>query len=190
MKKILTLITFLMSCSALASATYFERLASMHARGSRLTFKEFKGFYSGRCFNSYQPDRPIGAMLGYMQSSADATEVGPGLSRPIEYKVSAIVEGGSTPGRFDNNFPANKQVYDRIIKRMLVNVSSYVESPTLSFTTDWEPDGRPDIGDELVTYQNYIIEKATALIAQNYQQHGFKKPGEVLYMCYYFKKLD
>lgn len=190
MKKFLMTATFLMSCSAMASASYLDRLVQFHEQGSRLTFKEFKGFYAGRCFSAYRPNHAMGAMLGYMKWSADAEKVGPGLSHPVEYKISHIIDGSNAPARFDDNSPSNKEQFYEITRGFLRKQSSYVESPTLSYTTDLEPDGEPEFRTDLVSYRNYVIQKTSVLIAKKYGKHGFRKPGYVILMCYYFKKLN
>ena len=190
MKKFLMIATFLMSCSAMASASYFDRLVQFHERGSRLTFKEFKGFYAGRCFSAYRPYHAVGAMVGYMQWSAKEQVVGPGLSQPVEYKISYIIDGSNAPARFDDNSPANKKQFNEITRDFLRKHSSYVESPTLSYTTDLDTDSEPELRTDLVSYRNYVIQKTSVLVAKEYGKHGFRKPGYIIQMCYFFKKLN
>lgn len=167
------------------STTRFDTLADWHSKGRALTFAEFKGFYTGRCFYAHRKDNPVNAFIGYT-SKGQANDPGPGF--PSEFKLGVINYGNGQPA---NYFDKGDYIADfnRAIRSDWNKISSFTEDPTLSYMVDWEANGNQDEKRELVIYNGYIIEKWTALIKQRYGELGVKNPGDVLLICYYFKQV-
>lgn len=174
-----------------SNGTRMETLASWYSQGSALTFAQFQGFYSGRCFYAHKQNDPVNTLLGYIDLKKGDDNAGPGFPAGHDYRIAAIVSADVNVN-FDSpdNFSNNKTSWINITTPLLNKFSVVHESPTLSYSFDWEPNGNPDENHQFVTYNSYIVEKWSAMFPQKYGDLGFKKPGETLGMCYYFKKLE
>ncbi|WP_413291493.1 hypothetical protein [Bdellovibrio sp. HCB337] len=175
-----------------SSDTRFNTILSWYKAGESVTFAEIKGFHAGRCFKRNAQNQPIGAMFGYYQEEA-SDDAGPGFVERNPAKINGLmIMNNALPADYfdnDDKFADNKSQFERLVSPLLKHLSNYVDYPTLSYTNDWETNGNPDERHEFKTYQNYIIEKWTAAFPQKYADMGRLNPGDVMYMCYYFKKL-
>lgn len=193
MKNCFLLLSLLMPLSAAAmetpglvfdaTKTRFDNLVEWFHQGTPLSFDQFRGFYSGRCFREMSKDNSGNAFLGYTQNTDDG---GPGFPDQDE-KVAAIVARDSAD-YFDDEraFQKNKRAFKQAILQAWNDISFPQESPTLSWTIS--RDGRPDEKHEYVLFNGYIIDRWTALARRKYWGKPYN-PGDVLGMCYYFKKL-
>lgn len=203
--KCMVLLAFTLSCTLAKAAsevplpnpddrakmTRLQTLAEWYSQGRPLTFMQFKGFYSGRCFYVNNPSEAKNVMTGYVSLHEGNDNAGPGFPSTNYYKMSVIMSNSPTEN-FDDEakFAANKSILMNLTLESIKKFSDIKESPTLSFSYDWEGNGNPDENHEFVTYNEYLVEKWTAMYPQNYGDMGYKKPGELLGMCYYFKKLE
>jgi len=174
-------------------STRLEALESWYNQGSPLTFAEFKGYYSGRCFSRSDKNKPMAAMIGYYSKESKNDDAGPGFNEPNQPKIGGLLDfnSASSPTYFDDEANAETRKNELTSRNAAIydNVSKYSESPTLSFTVDWEPNGNPDEKHELKAYKGYIVDRWTAQYRQKYGNHGVLNPGDTLFMCYFFKKL-
>lgn len=173
------------------TSSRFNTVLSWFSQGHAMRFADFKGFHAGRCFARNNQDKPLAAMIGYYQERT-SSDAGPGFIEQNPPKIQGLLGNYAiAPEFFDNeaSFERNKADFNLKVPAVFAKTSNYVEYPTLSFTFDWENNGNPDERHEFVTYQNYIIQKWTAAFPQKYGDFGRLTPGDVIYMCYYFKKL-
>lgn len=177
--------------SAPGDANYFDTLLGWVAQSRPLSFQEMKGYYSGRCFLSNDKNKALASMLGYYERTVNG-DPGPGLPSKREVRLGGLGWSGSPSDAFDKDedFIRNKADLKNAIIESWGKISEIEESPSLGYTFDWEPNRRPDEKHEFTMYGDYILEKWTALVRQRYGKGlGLKNPGDVLAMCYYFKKL-
>jgi hypothetical protein len=176
-----------------AGSTRLDALESWFQQGTPLSFAEFKGYYSGRCFSRNDKNKPIAAMIGYFSDNSKHDDAGPGFSEPNNPKIGGLADLNLSfaPNYFDDESKAEAQKNDLISKGLAISerVSHYIETPTLSYTFDWEPNGNPDEKHEFKAYNGYIIDRWSALITQSYGRQGAFKRGDTIFMCYFFKKL-
>jgi len=180
-------------CSGVAQATpAFTQLQAWYRQGQPITLNELDGFYSGRCFSAGQPDHALSAMIGFYTRTVGENQ-GPAFpSQHPETKVFTVEAWTKPADYFDNDalFPQLKKEFINEAKNHWRKMSSPSNSPTLSWTNDWEVNGRPDEKHSVVRYNEYFIETWSALLGQDYGDWGFHKAGDTLAMCYYFKLLQ
>lgn len=175
-----------------AAKTRFEILLEWFNSGVPATFEQVRGSYSGRCFFVKDKNNPGNSLLIGVEYNPDG-DVGPGF--PADHLVQKVVtyyhEGGA-PGYFDDRTSFDyKDVLDRAPKSKRINP---VEFPPLSSTLLGEK-GEPWLRLEYVTSQNFLVVKMIAKENGDYPNwwggKSYKaKSGDIVSMCYYFKKLD
>lgn len=175
---------------------YFGTLIGWFQHGTPASYQQVRGFYSGRCFEINERSEPRNSMLGYLEVGGGA-DPGPGLPAPVtDARLNVMLWHGQPADAFDNEqlFARNRREFENLTSGYWASLSVPSEVPTLNYSVDWEPNGRPDIKVEFVAYQNYFVSRATALISQRYANSWtgatfFAQAGAPLIMCYYFKRL-
>ena len=152
---------------------------------------DLDGYYSGRCFANNNPDHADNIMLGFYVRSIGENR-GPAFPSPKpETKIMcAQADGAADYFDSDERAPQNKREFNDVIKKNWNRISGVNDAKTLSFSTDWEGDGRMDENHSIVRYKDYFIDTWSGLITQDYGGFGYHKAGDTLAMCYFFKKLN
>lgn len=171
-----------------ADKTRMQTLVEWYNQGTPLSIAQFRGYYSGRCFQDARQDTAENSFLGYAQLS-EGEDPGPGFPSGQE-KIFSIVAQNRSADYFDNEsiFEENKKDMKQILANNWNNISFATENSTLSWSYDWEANGNMDEKHEYVAYNTYLVSRWTALLQQKYAGK-MRNPGDILGMCYYFKKM-
>lgn len=172
------------STSAGAAHTKLDTLLEWYKLGAPLSFSDFRGYYSGRCFRRSSPNSARNSMIGYL----DFGSYGPGFD---DVKIFAIRNLSQSADYFDNGEQAqsNIKLFEKIGNDGFDHISKIIQTPNLGYKYDHEPNGKFDEMFQYVTYNGYIVAKWTALVKRKYGKEGILNPGDTIGSCYYFKKL-
>lgn len=156
-----------------------ETLIDWYSYGTPIDFTQLKGFWAGRCFMVNAEDKAIGNLLGY----------GP---RDGKIKMTTIPAPSNKTDYYDNpdHFKSGKQDLLDFLTKTWNRVTDVTDAPTANYNVDADANGSWDEKHEFVRYSSFIIQKWTALQSETYEDIGPKNPGDLLSMCYYFKKLS
>jgi hypothetical protein len=148
-----------------------DQVVDWYNAGQDVTAADLKGYYSGRCFSFEEPNKAKNSFFGIIGANN-----GPGF--PSEPKILGLMmyDRGEPADRYDN---AN-------------NVDTFKNDFLELY--DIEGNGRPDFTNAFRKNGDYIVYTTTNLIAQTLHINILSKPkyanvGQVVYSCYYFKKL-
>lgn len=167
-----------------ASNSKLDTLLEWYNIGTPLSFSDFRGYYSGRCFRRSSPNSARNSMIGYLDFGSN----GPGFD---DVKIYAIRDLSKPANYYDKSEQAqlNIKLFEKIGHEGFDHISKMIQTPSLGYKFDAEPNGNFDEMFQYVSYNGYIIAKWTALIKQKYGKEGLLNPGDTIGSCYYFKKL-
>jgi hypothetical protein len=177
---------------AVKGETRFQTLKNWFSQGRRLNYAQVKGFYSGRCFVVNEQNKPAPVMLSYLEEKV-GEDAGPGFPNSIEKNIFVATFESKSPDYFDSEsrFQQNRAEIESVARYEWTKMKTTENENTITWYYDWEPNGNFDEKNEFVVYNDYIVQRGTALIKQEYGRNvGVKNPGDDLLMCYYFKQLD
>lgn len=160
----------------------FETLVDWYNYGTPIGFAQLKGFWAGRCFAVNDQDKAIGQLLGY--GTRD------GRSGPV--KMASLSAPSNGTDYYDNpdHLKSGKQGISDFLMKTWNHVTDVADVPTTNYSVDADGNGSWDEKHEFVRYSSFIVQKTTALQSETYEDIGPKIPGDILGMCYYFKKVD
>lgn len=176
--------TFTLSASEVSprkGRSGLDTLIDWYAYGTPINFAQLKGYWAGRCFMVNEKDKAVGTLLGYGSKN----------SRPGPIKMGAIPAPSNKTDYYDNpaNLAAGKQDLADFLTKTWDHLTNVTDAPTANYSVDADANGVLDEKHEFVRYSSFVIHKWSALVAGNYDEVGPKNPGDLLGMCYYFRRV-
>lgn len=172
--------------------SYFGKTLAWYDEGTDVKWDEVRGHWVGRCFAFDAQKKPVNAFLSYLEANG-----GPGFPSGPAY-MDSFYHTGRDQDYYDNFTDYSEEIRDT--KRLLragVDKGQFqpvTEEPTVTATLDLEPNKRIDFKTEYRMHSGKLVSRMTNLIAQSLYVGHMKKrtqvaAGQVIFSCYYFKKV-
>ena len=175
-----------------AQKTKFDYLQDWFKAGTPVTFDQLRGATSGRCFYMNEKNTPRGDLLVGVEYNADG-DVGPGFpADPLTQKMVSFYAPKDRPNYFDDRagFDYNQTLESARTTKTFQPIQTSPVSSTIIGNNK-----KPWMTLDFASSQNFIVVKMTAQMKKEYPNwwtDAFLKanPGDVVCMCYFFKRLD
>lgn len=175
--------------------SYFDQILNWADQSEDVQIAETHGAWTGRCFDRMSKSTPLNSLL-ITQSEDD--QLGPGFqSNVFMSNLSAHGMGASFFDDYDifNDSSNARMALANLVAKKMLSPAIYEDEGPLTWTFDFEPNGRSDLHYELTQHGDYMVLIGSNLIDGNIiysssRQTTFRNVAVGPWTaCYYFKKL-